>query len=74
MMHGVLGIVLALDLIKLPHWDLDAFHDVILIRRCMPRDMFFLTYCGFLHMPATSPKRHNDGSYDKGLDALWHLR
>lgn len=79
MMYGVLGIVLALGLIKLPemgdHWDLDSFHDFILIRDCMPREMFFLIYCRFFHMaPAPSPKRLKDGSHEEGWDALWHIR
>ena len=53
-MYGVLRIVLALGLINLPemgdHLDVDAFHDFILIRDCMPREMFFLVYCRFFHM------------------------
>ena len=76
MMYGVLRIVLALGLINLPemgdHLDVDAFHDFILIRDCMPREMFFLVYCRFFTWcPPPSPKRLKDGSHEEEWDALW---
>lgn len=79
MMYGVIGIVLTLGLVKLPlmgdHWDTSPYHDFVLIRECMKRDMFFLIYSRFFHMAsAPSPKRHKDGSQDAGWDALHHIR
>lgn len=78
-MYAVIGIVLTLGLVRLPemidHWDKDVFHDFLLVRNSMSRDMFLLIYSRFFHMaPAPSPKRHRDGSYDEGWDALWHIR
>ncbi|CAM9919709.1 unnamed protein product [Pylaiella littoralis] len=79
MMYTVIGIVLTLGLVRLPeianHWDVSDYHDFKLVRQSMTRDMFLLIYSRFFHMaPAPSPKRHPDGSYDEGWDALWHIR
>lgn len=72
-MYGVLGIVLTMSLVKLPemadHWDVSPFHDFVLVRQCMPRDLFFLIYGRFFHMaPGGSPKKNRDGTWEEGSD------
>lgn len=79
MMYGILGIILAMGLVKLPeivdHWDLDTFHDFVLVRGCLTRDMFRLIYGRFLHMAAGgAAKRDKDGPFPSDWDALHHIR
>lgn len=79
MMMGVLGIVITLGLVKLPqmsdHWDVHRYHDFRLVRDCMTRDMFALSYCRFFHMAsAGAPVRRRDGTREDGWDALHHIR
>ncbi|CAN0075118.1 unnamed protein product [Sphacelaria rigidula] len=47
------------------HWSTSPFFDLKLIRRCMPRDLFTLIYCRFLHLAPSG-----EGSGDK----LHHIR
>ncbi|CAB1116417.1 unnamed protein product [Ectocarpus sp. CCAP 1310/34] len=45
------------------HWSYHSFHDCKLVRACLPRDMFLLTYGRFFHMASSAaPKRLQDGT------------
>lgn len=69
MLYGALGILLTMGFTRLPrmkdHWSTKPFFDFLLVRQCMPRDLFMLIYCRFLHLAPSG-----EGADDK----LHHIR
>lgn len=79
--YGMLGITITMGLTKKTrmrkHWSRSLHDDYPLVRACMPRDLFELLYCRFIHCSdGNAPPRllDEDNTPNPDFDSKWHIR
>lgn len=78
--HGMIGISITMGLTRKvrmrKHWSRSPHDDYPLVRQCMPRDLFELLYCRFLHCsdPNAPERLLPDGEENPDYDSKWHIR
>eukprot|EP00752_Nemacystus_decipiens_P016861 g15093.t1 len=78
--HGMIGIAITMGLTRKvrmrKHWSRSDHDNYPLVRDCMPRDLFELLYCRFLHCsdPNAPERLLPDGEENPAYDSKWHIR